>query len=176
MDNLANIDAVCFFCNEVLPEVQKLYPQTTLDIVGSRPTSEVLALGEKPGVNMIGSVPSMVEYLHQATICVVPMRTGFGIKNKTLEAMAAGVPVIASDRGLEGLTVDDGTTALRALRANQPEEYVAAISKLFSQPGLCVDLARNGRKLVETEFIWEIAGQRYEQVCLGNPQAPDNSR
>lgn len=166
MDNLANIDAVCFFSHIVLPEIQKIYPQTTFDIVGSRPTAEVLALKLKPGINVIGSVPSMVEYLHQATLCVVPMRTGFGIKNKTLEAMAAGVPVVGSDRGLEGLTVDNGTAPLRALRANKPTEYVTAIVRLFTQPGLRLDLSRNGRQLVETEFTWEIAGQRYEKICL----------
>ncbi|MBR8841255.1 MAG: glycosyltransferase, partial [Stigonema ocellatum SAG 48.90 = DSM 106950] len=106
MDNLANIDAVCFFTNEVLPKIQKLYPDTTFHIVGSRPTTQVLALQDQPGITVTGRVPSMVEYLHRATVCVVPMRTGFGIKNKTLEAMAAGVPVVASDRGLEGLAVD----------------------------------------------------------------------
>jgi len=166
MDNLANIDAVCFFSHIVLPEIQKIYPQTTFDIVGSRPTAEVLALKLKPGINVIGSVPSMAEYLHQATLCVVPMRTGFGIKNKTLEAMAAGVPVVGSDRGLEGLTVDNGTAPLRALRANKPTEYVTAIVRLFTQPELRFDLSRNGRQLVETEFTWEIAGQRYEKICL----------
>ncbi|MBD2386688.1 glycosyltransferase family 4 protein [Cylindrospermum sp. FACHB-282] len=167
MDNLANIDAVCFFSNEVLPEIQKLYPDTTFDIVGSRPAPEVLALQEKPGINVVGRVPSMVEYLHQATLCVVPMRTGFGIKNKTLEAMAAGVPVVGSDRGLEGLAVDGATIPLRALRANQPAEYIAAISQIFDQPQLRSQLSRNGRELVESEFTWEIAGKRYEQVCFG---------
>lgn len=163
MDNLANIDAVCFFTNQVLPEIQKYYPQTTFDIVGSRPAREVLAL-KQPGVNVTGRVPSMVDYLHQSTVCVVPMRTGFGIKNKTLEAMAAGVPVVASDRGLEGLAVD---TPLRALRANEPADYVTAISQLFDQPQLRSKLSDNARQLVETEFTWDIAGKRYEQVCLG---------
>lgn len=167
MDNLANIDAVCFFSNEVLPEIQKHYPDTTFDIVGSRPAPSVLALQQKPGINVIGRVPSMAEYLHQATLCVVPMRTGFGIKNKTLEAMAAGVPVVASDRGLEGLAVDGATIPLRAIRANQPAEYVAAIRQIFEQPQLRFELSRNGRQLVETEFTWEIAGKRYEQVCFG---------
>ncbi|MBE9051483.1 glycosyltransferase [Nostocales cyanobacterium LEGE 11386] len=162
MDNLANIDAVCFFTNQVLPEIQKYYPQTTFDIVGSRPAPEVLAL-KQPGVNVTGRVPSMVDYLHQSTVCVVPMRTGFGIKNKTLEAMAAGVPVVASDRGLEGLAVD---TPLRALRANEPADYVTAISQLFDQPQLRSKLSDNARQLVETEFTWDIAGKRYEQVCL----------
>jgi glycosyltransferase involved in cell wall biosynthesis len=164
MDNLANIDAVCFFCNEVLPEIQKRYPDTTFDIVGSRPAPLVLALQEKPGVHVTGRVPSMVDYLHQATICVVTMRTGFGIKNKTLEAMAAGVPVVGSDRGLEGLAVDK---PLRALRANQPAEYITAISQLFDNPQLRDELSCNARQLVETEFTWDSAGKRYEEVCLG---------
>ncbi|MEH1808901.1 glycosyltransferase family 4 protein [Nostoc sp.] len=167
MDNLANIDAVCFFSNEVLPEIQKLYPDTTFDIVGSHPVAEVLALDKKPGINVLGRVPSMAEYLHQATICVVPMRTGFGIKNKTLEAMAAGIPVVASDRGLEGLAVDVASHPLRALRANQPAEYVTAISQLFNSPHLRSELSHNGRQLVETEFTWDMAGKSYEQVCLG---------
>lgn len=168
MDNLANIDAVCFFSNEVLPKIQKFYPDTTFDIVGSRPASEVLALDKKPGINVTGRVPSMVEYLHKATICVVPMRTGFGIKNKTLEAMAAGIPVVASDRGLEGLAVDGSSQSLRALRANKPTEYVTAISQLFDNPHLRSELSYNGRQLVETAFTWDIAGKSYEEVCLRN--------
>ncbi len=167
MDNLANIDAVCFFSQEVLPEIQKLYPDTTFDIVGSRPAPEILALKDKPGITVTGRVPSMVEYLHKATVCVVPMRTGFGIKNKTLEAMAAGVPIVASDRGLEGLAVDQENVPLRALRANQPTEYVTAISQLFDNPQLRDKLSRNARLMVETEFTWENAGKHYEEVCVG---------
>jgi polysaccharide biosynthesis protein PslH len=106
--------------------------------------------------------------LHKATVCVVPMRTGFGIKNKTLEAMAAGVPIVASDRGLEGLAVDGANVLLTALRANHPPEYVNAISHLFTNAQLREELSRNGRQLVEAEFTWDIAGRRYEQLCLEN--------
>ena len=164
MDNLANIDAVYFFANEVLPEIQKFYPDTTFDVVGSNPLPAILRLKQRPGINVTGRVPSMVKYLHQATICVVPMRTGFGIKNKTLEAMAAGVPVVGSNRGLEGLSVDCVGTSPRALRANTPEEYVKAISQLFEHPELRNDLSHNARQMVETEFTWEQAGKLYEQV------------
>jgi glycosyltransferase involved in cell wall biosynthesis len=94
------------------------------------------------------------------------MRTGFGIKNKTLEAMAAGVPIVASDRGLEGLAVDGTSHPLRALRANTPTEYITAISQLFDRPHLRAELSHNGRHLVETDFTWDIAGKSYEQVCL----------
>lgn len=110
----------------------------------------------------------MAEYLHKSTVCIVPMRTGFGIKNKTLEAMAAGVPIVASDRGLEGLAVDGYSTPVRALRANTPAEYVSAITQLFDRPQLRAELSINGRELIETEFTWDIAGESYEKACCGS--------
>ncbi|KYC39998.1 glycosyl transferase family 1 [Scytonema hofmannii PCC 7110] len=164
MDASHNIDAARFFALTVLPELQKRYPNATFSIVGARPTPSVLELKNRPGVVVTGRIPSMAEYLHQSTVCVVPLRSGFGIKNKTLEAMAAGVPVVASDRGLEGLAVDEAGLPLRALRANQPAEYVNAISQLFENPQLRAELSHNGRQLVETDFTWETAGKRYEQV------------
>lgn len=164
MDASHNIDAVRFFALEVLPELQKTYPDTTFSIVGARPTPEVLALAETKGVIVTGKVPSMAEYLHESTICVVPLRAGYGIKNKTLEAMAAGTPVVGSDRGLEGLAVDTPNVPLRALRANNVPEYINAISRLFENAELRQELSKNGRHLVETEYTWERAGQLYEQV------------
>jgi glycosyltransferase involved in cell wall biosynthesis len=89
------------------------------------------------------------------------MRIGFGIKNKTLEAMAAGVPVVASDRGLEGLAVDQPQ---RALRANTTEAFVTAIGQLFENPDLRQTLSQRGRELIVSSFTWERAGQAYEQV------------
>lgn len=166
MDATHNIDAARFFALDVLPELQKNYPDTTFSIVGARPTPEVVALGERTGVTVTGKVSSMADYLHASTVCVVPLRAGYGIKNKTLEAMAAGVPVVASDRGLEGLAVDTRDVPLRALRANRIEEYVSAIARLFEDTKLREELSKNGRSLVETEYTWERAGQLYEQVLL----------
>jgi glycosyltransferase involved in cell wall biosynthesis len=106
----------------------------------------------------------MADYLHQATVCVVSMRTGYGIKNKTLEAMAAGVPVVGSDRGLEGLEVDSPNVPLRALRANSVSEYVDAVTRLFEESQLRQELSQNGRQFIEKNYTWERAAQLYEQV------------
>lgn len=168
MDSSHNIDAACFFASEVLPALQQRYPDATFSIVGTCPSPAVLALGEMKGVIVTGQVPSVVEQLHAATVCVVPLRTGFGIKNKTLEAMAAGVPVVGSDRGLEGLAVDGAGVPLRALRANRVDEYVEAISRLFEDASLREQLCQNARSLIEQEYTWERAGTLYEQVLLGS--------
>ncbi|WP_044205799.1 glycosyltransferase family 4 protein [Coleofasciculus chthonoplastes] len=164
MDNLANIDAVRFLSLEVFPAIQERYPDTTLTLVGARPTSEVSALGNRPGITVTGRVPSMADYLHQATVCIVSMRTGYGIKNKTLEAMAAGVPVVGSDRGLEGLEVDSPNVPLRALRANSVSEYVDAVTRLFEESQLRQQLSQSGRQFIEKNYTWERAAQLYEQV------------
>ncbi|MGB7059642.1 MAG: glycosyltransferase family 4 protein [Geitlerinemataceae cyanobacterium] len=159
MDNIANIDAVCFLARSIFPQIQQRYPQATLSLVGANPVSEVLELAKLPGVTVTGRVSSMAEYLHRATVCVLSMRIGYGIKNKTLEAMAAGVPVVGSDRALEGLAIE---SPLQVLRANTISEYVEAIFQLFEQPELRSKLSRNGRSIVESDYTWERAGRRYE--------------
>jgi len=167
MDNLPNIDAARFLAREILPAVRQRYPDAKLSLVGSRPTPEVLALKDIPGVVVTGRVPSMVEFLHQGTVCVIPMRAGYGIKNKTLEAMGAGIPVVASDRGLEGLTVDGDSLPQRALRANSTDEYVTAISQLFENLDLRRALSHNARTMIEAEYTWPQAGQTYSQILAG---------
>ena len=161
MDYVANIDAACFFCTQIFPKLKELYPNVTISIVGSKPAVKVLELAAIPGVKVTGPVPSIAEYLHQATVCVIPMRTGFGIKNKTLEAMAAGTPIVASDRGLDGLKTDASPIALRA---NNINEYVTAISRLFNDAELRSKLSHHARQTIEQQFTWSSLAQLYEQI------------
>ena len=164
MDYVTNIDAACFFSQEIFPLLRQKYPDAILTIVGANPTESVLKLGKNPGITVTGKVPSMAEYLHKATVCVISLRSGFDIKNKTLEAMAAGVPIVASDRGLEGMKVDGDNTPLRALRANKIEEYVKGISNLFEDKKLRQTLSKNGRNYVENNYTWESIGRKYEKI------------
>ena len=161
MDNLSNIDAATYLAREIYPNVRSQFSDARLLLVGSRPVPEVLALAKPDRVIITGAVPSMAEYLHQASVCVIPMRTGFGIKNKTLEAMAAGTPVVASDRGLEGLEIPANR---RALRANTTEDYVNAIAQLFTQTSLRQTLSESARDYIEESFTWEQAGRNYEAI------------
>jgi glycosyltransferase involved in cell wall biosynthesis len=167
LDYFVNINAACFFSLEILPIIQQKYPHTTLTLVGSKPSAEVQALAKCPGITVTGRVPSVVEYLHKATVSVAPLRTGFGMKIKTLESMAAGVPVVGSNRGLEGIDVDSSQVPLCALRANTIEEYVSAISRLFEDAQLREKLSRNGRNLIEKKYTWQMLSKNYEKVIVG---------
>jgi len=168
LDYWVNIDAACFLAREILPRIQITYPETTLTLVGANPSLEVQELTKLKGVIVTGRVPSMTTYLHQASVAVIPLRTGFGMKFKTLESMAAGVPVVASDRGLEGLTVEGNNVPLAALRANSIEEYCTAVSSLFESAELREKLSRNARKLIEYNYTWQQAAGKYEQVLTAD--------
>lgn len=144
----------------IRPQGQITYPDTTLTLVGANPSLEVQELTKLKGVIVTVRVPSMTTYLHQATVAVIPLRTGFGMKFKTLESMAVGVPVVASDRGLEGLTVAGNNVPLASLRANSIDEYCTAISCLFESAELREKLSENARKLIEDHYTWEQASAR----------------
>ncbi len=166
MDSPVNIDAAKFLALEVFPAIRQRYPEAILKLVGVKPVAEIIELDNLPGVEVTGEVNSVVEYLHWATVCVIPIRQGYGLRNRTLEAMAVGVPVVASDRALAEFQVDGANVPLRAMRANSLEEYIYAIGRLFSEPKLRDKLSENGRSLVTTEYTWEQVGQKYEQVLI----------
>ncbi len=166
MDRPLNIDAACFLAREVFPAIRERYPEAVLELVGAKPVAEVLELNDLPGIMVTGKVSSVVEYLHWATVCVIPIRRGYGLRNRTLEAMAAAVPVVGSDRALAEFEVDGTKVPLRAMRANTLEEYIYAIGRLFSEPKLREKLSENARSLVEKEYTWDKVGQKYEQILI----------
>jgi glycosyltransferase involved in cell wall biosynthesis len=152
----------------IRPQGQITYPDTTLTLVGANPSLEVQKLTKLKGVIVTGRVPSMTTYLHQATMAVIPLRTGFEIHSKTLESMDAGVLVVASDRGLEVLTVVGNNVPLAALSANSIEQYYTAISSFFESAELREKLSRNARKLIEDNYTWQQAVAKYEQVLTAD--------
>ncbi|MGD1922339.1 MAG: glycosyltransferase family 4 protein [Pleurocapsa sp.] len=168
MNQAMNIDAARFLALEVFPAIRDRYPEAVLELVGANPTLEILELNELSGIVVTGEVANVVEYLHQATVCVLPIRQGYGLRNRTLEAMASGVPVVASDRALAEFQVDGSTVPLRAMRANTLEEYIYAIGRLFSEAKLRDKLSENGRSFVEAEYTWDKVGQKYEQVLMNS--------
>ncbi|MGK7938864.1 MAG: glycosyltransferase family 4 protein [Crocosphaera sp.] len=166
MDKPTNVDAARFFALEVFPKIRQRYPQATLDIVGARPLPEVLELQEISGVKIMGQVPCVLECLHNTTVSILPLRKSMGTKRRTLEALATGTPLVASDYGLEGLLVDEPGSPLVAMRANEVDEYIYGVGRLFQDEKLREKLSNNGRALVENKYTWEQMSQRYQQVLV----------
>ncbi len=127
-----NVDAAEWLVHAILPEVRKRVPDITLDLVGSNPNPRVIALGQTPGVHVSGnvSVDELDAYYRQATVAVVPLRFGAGVKLKVLEAMVRGIPVVTTSIGAQGLP---GAAELICV-ADDVQGLVAGIVALATQP------------------------------------------
>ena len=113
MDWEPNIDAVDYFCRQVWPAVLTEFPNAIFQIVGRNPHSKVQRLASD-SVQVTGTVPSVAEYLRDASLVVVPLRVGGGTRLKIFEAMAMGKAVVSTSIGAEGLEVKSGRDLMLA--------------------------------------------------------------
>lgn len=105
-----NIDAACVLAEEVLPRLRALAPGAfELEVIGrGAPGWLARRLRAAPGVRFLGEVPAMGPAYAGASAVVVPLRAGGGTRLKILEALAHGVPVVATAIGAHGLGLRDG--------------------------------------------------------------------
>lgn len=152
----ANRDAIVWFAGKIWPAIHERFPQWTLTIVGSDPPPPVRALSGQPGIEVTGTVPNVQPYYDEAILAIVPLVTGGGTRLKILEALAAGVPVVSTTIGMEGLSVRPGE---EILIADSEADWLPACSSLADQGRLWRKLATAGRELAETRYDWEILGK-----------------
>lgn len=142
----ANVDAVLHFCREILPRVRAELPDVTLTIAGGQPPAAVSRLQTEPGVRVTGFVDRLEPLYAQATVFVAPLRIAGGIAGKTLDALAAGCPVVTTTVGGEGL---GATAGIHLLVADRPDEFAAAVVRLLRDPALRERLGRAARAFAE---------------------------
>lgn len=151
LDYFPNEDAVLYFVNSVWPMLRRRRPELRFDIVGSRPPQSVRQLNGRDNIRVVGSVPDVRLYLRKASVALCPIRLRAGIQNKILEAMAIGVPVVATRICCPGLGVEPGK---HLLVADTPEEFACAVELLLDNSALKANLIRAGRKYVESAHDW----------------------
>ena len=156
-----NEEAVAWFVDEVWPLLRQEQPNLSFLVAGTNPGERVLALSSVAGVQVLGGVPDVGEYLGRATVAVAPMRSGSGIQNKVLEAMSAGAPMVATSIANRGVgAVHDRDL----LVANTPREFAQAIASLLDNPQKRAQLAEAGRAYVEQHFQWQEHAQKLAQM------------
>jgi polysaccharide biosynthesis protein PslH len=153
----ANIDAAVEFARDIWPRVHARFPGWRLTVVGSDPVPAVLALRALAGVEITGTVPALEPYYREAVAAIAPLRYGGGTRLKILEAMAAGVPVVSTPLGAEGLEVSPGRDILLA---EGEEEWIRALESLAGQPELVRQLTAAGRELVRSRYDWNALGEK----------------
>ncbi|HUS14375.1 MAG TPA: glycosyltransferase, partial [Chloroflexia bacterium] len=167
MDFRPNIDAVRWFCAECWPRIRAAHPAATFAIVGRNPTAAVRALSEQPGVRVTGAVPDTRPWVAGATVYVVPMRIGGGVRLKLLQALAMGRPVVSTPMGAEGVDLTDGRDLLLAAGA---AEFAAAVNALIDDADRRTELGAAARAAVGA-YAWEHIVPRFEAVLEGQQRS-----
>lgn len=146
-----NADAIIYFVKNVYPKIVKEIPNIKLYIVGSGVTKAVEEL-RNDNIVITGEVEDIRLYLRQPNIFVAPVRLGGGIKGKVLEAMAMGIPVVATKEAVSGIDFANNNFALVSDDVNVFAENVI---KLLKNENLYKELSNNSRKIVEEYYNWK---------------------
>lgn len=161
-ENLANRDAVMWFAHEVWPLVRRRHTHLKFHAVGPGPTPNLVALGQRdPGIVVTGAVPDIRDELARARIFVCPVRLGWGLRVKMLEAMAMGLPIVTTSLGSEGLPLYTGENCLVA---DDPKIMADAIDLLLTDTELRHKISRNARALVTERFAWDNSIAQLERL------------
>jgi glycosyltransferase involved in cell wall biosynthesis len=161
MDYHANIDGAVHFARSVWPQVLEFLPNATLTIVGRNPAAEVRSLADLRGIEVTGTVEDVRPYYREALASVVPLNVGGGSRLKISEGMAAGVPIISTRRGAEGVEANDGESIVLAETAN---EFCQAIQHVAKDNGKWQQLVTGGRRLVSAKYDWTILGAQLSEI------------
>lgn len=151
MRHQPNAAAAVWFAREVLPLVRAKLADVRFSIVGADPPAEVRALAGN-GITVTGYVDDVRPYLATAALAVAPLRSGGGTRLKILEAFAAGVPVVSTSIGAEGLEVVAGE---HLLLADTPAELAAATLLVLRERTFAQRLADAAQRLARERYSWE---------------------
>jgi glycosyltransferase involved in cell wall biosynthesis len=169
-DYAPNREANARFFAEVWPRLRQAAPDLRVAVVGSGTPPPELPR-EDPRVELRGYVADVAPVLAGPGVLAVPLRVGGGARTKVLEALAAGMPVVSTAVGVEGLGLTPGR---HYLRAEDAEACVAAILRLAREPGLVASLGRAGAELVDARFRWAAIGAAlrpvYERAAATRPR------
>jgi len=152
-----NATAARLLATEVLAAVRQRVPEARVTIVGKNPPAEVLALAHShPNVEVAGNVRDVVPYFRSAHVLAVPLEAGGGTRLKILEAFAAGLPVVSTPVGCEGI---DGVHEEHLLVADR-SHFADAIVRSLVDPAAAGGRARRALRLAAQQYDWSAVGRR----------------
>jgi glycosyltransferase involved in cell wall biosynthesis len=158
-----NVDAVEYLIHEILPRLDpNLLTEHPVWIVGNALPDDLRQRGSGlPHVRMVGWVPSVIPYLEQARVTVLPLLYGAGTKRKLIQALMVGTPAVSTSIGVEALGLSNGE---HVLVADDSNAFAVAVTRLLTDEGVWRRLAGRGRIHVTAVHGREVVGPRFREV------------
>lgn len=161
MDYFPNQQCMLDFCASVWPRLRARRKTARLAIVGADPSLSIRRLANLDGVTVTGSVPDVRPYLRRSALTIAPLRIARGTQNKILEAMALGIPVVASRLAAGGV---DAVPGEHLLAADSVDEQVEAIASLLERPQERLHFATAGRARMLSHHSWDRSMERLDAI------------
>jgi GT2 family glycosyltransferase len=154
--------AIEWFVEKVFPAVLSACPGVRLYLAGFTPEANP-DIAVSPHIEMLGSVEDVRPLLDTCAVFICPVLSGSGVRVKLLEAFSAGIPVVSTRIGAEGLTAEDGE--LCAL-ADSPEDFGQKTVEMLRNPAAAERTALRAR--AEMEKSWDsaqVTARLYASYC-----------
>ncbi len=159
-----NADGLRWFIAKVMPEIKRRFPDASLTIIG-KGSDTLFKSDSRLGIRALGYVQSIPEYLARAGICIAPLFVGGGIRIKILEALASGLPTVATGIAAEGIEADESNGLFIA---DSEQEFIARISYLMSNTDSLPRLGAKASNFVSERYSWragtEIILREYQKA------------
>jgi len=169
MEHYPNLDGLLFLYQEIWPRVRRALPEARLVVAGrgareelGRVSPQTLRAAENDdSVELAGFVPDLAAAMDSSAAMAAPLRLGSGVRNKVVEAMAAGLPVVTTSRGAEGLAV---SPERELLIAGDPEGFAKQLVRVLQERDLQARLSAAGRALVARDHDNDRLAARLERA------------
>jgi glycosyltransferase involved in cell wall biosynthesis len=146
----ANYEAMVWFVGEVFPLILERIPDTQLIITGDHAD---LPLPSTRNITLAGHVDDIKSLIASCAVSIAPLLSGGGTRLKILEAMALGIPVVATSKGAEGL---DALSGVHLMIADSPHDFAEPVIKLLKDGRESKKLISNAQQLVRKNYDWTV--------------------
>ena len=158
--NVFNTQGLIHFMNNLLPAILQFIPEFKMLITGNVPTEAL----HSPFLICLGFVSDIQEIYHNAGFAIIPTYNGTGQQLKVPEAMSHSLAVVGYRKRIDSAILSDG---IEGYLANNEEEFVAAVVKLWTDRDLARTMGKSARKKVTSDLSQESFDSAFRTVITG---------